>query len=398
MLSPTLTIELLSSPGPVHEVTSDEVIFGNVHFTDKIQSPPGILTVTLVGRSETTITKRRLTTTGEATLFQLKKLLHSGPVGDNERKWPFEFIFPATSTGVERQWSRSKPYPFFRTHDLPPSMGFHSVEWIEEMYESRIQEGKGSVVYMIEAEWFELPTSPSIIHSETTSLKLHYVPYGKLEVMKRLIGGGGRRTPDCISLREWQFAIPMKVPKKSIFDKAYAFGINVSVGKFAHLGRPLWIGLGIRHAPQSDGPTDFVYKDAPKFVMTGCTITLIRTINARGKDERKWDHNLEVSTEEVLVKKDDMDEQLDLGHNLGRIMQLGNLETQLGLSFATYNIAQSFRIKVDITLKFRDEIYQHTFDSRGDRMIIRNPLTEEDEKMRSKLQEPRKEKLECIVL
>jgi hypothetical protein len=362
MTPPSLKIELSPSVGAAHIVTSDQKIPGKVIFTNQQTRPVGAVTVFLVGRSHAKIKEGSRLYTGTATLFQLSNTLHEGYLSPGEYEWPFEFTFPKGTSGEETAWSASPPYQVSEGHQLPPTMTFDSIQ--------ALAEGEGSISYKLEARWSVSPKPSLFSSSEKGNLDLYYLPYRKVQDPDPKFYFMGRRQFTCKS----ELLDPQSSGKsKSFFKRSKApsslFQVAFNVPEIVYIGGPLPIYIGLSHdLKASTAP------EVPTVTLTSCTVSIVRTVYARGK-LLKMEGNHELTTREVLLTKDNLDIPLAEQQNLSEIIGLSGVESKFGLSFATYNIVQTCKLEIKFKLKCVDKTFSGELDS--GKFIVLSPLTKD---------------------
>ncbi|KAH8586581.1 hypothetical protein B0O99DRAFT_644044 [Bisporella sp. PMI_857] len=361
MAASVMTIELSSSPGPHHIITSDQTISGKVTFSNKQDRPTGIVTISLVGRSETSFKKGGTIYYGKATLFHLSKTLHDGLLRQNQYEWPFEFTFPRVTDGEKKKWLDIPPYQVTEGHQLPPSMVFDSKDLERDS-------GVGSVVYMLESGFSKSSKSSVFSPLESTSLALYYIPYRKFETPAPKIALLGKEAFTCTS----KLLGPAGEKPKSFFKRiktpCSVFEVAITAPHAVYNGGPLPITLSLTHDLQNSTATE-----VPTVKLTSCTVILINTMHATGK--AVFEDDGKFSTAELLIEKKDLDIPLSESQSLSDLLSLPSIRTKYGMSFATYNLARTFKLMVKVTVECVGKIFWTELRSRN--ITVLSPFTKD---------------------
>jgi len=356
-----MEIVLSSSSGPIPIVASGQTISGKVAFLNKQDRPAGIVTIALVGKTKTTFNKGRSVYYGSASLFNLSKQLHDGPLPPKQYEWHFDFTFPEVTAGNKEKWLNTPPYLATEGHALPPSMMFDSKDFERDS-------GKGAVIYMLEAR-FSKTSKPSMFSStESADLTLYYIPYRKLETPAPRISIIGKESFTCSSKL---LGPPGEKPKgffKRIKTPCSVFEVAITAPSTVYVGAPLPITLLLTHDLQNSTASQ-----VPAVKLTSCTVSLIRTMHAAGK--AVFEDDGQFSIIELLSKKENLEIQLSESQNLSQLFAIPSFETKYGMSFGTYNIAQTFKIIVKVTLECADKTFWTELRSRN--IQILSPFTKE---------------------
>ena len=272
MATPEMAIVLSSSTGPLHIVTSDQIISGKVIFPNKKERPMGIVTISLLGTAETTFSKGRTIYNGKATLFHLSKTLYEGLLPQNQNEWPFEFTFPTITGGEKKKWLAVAPFQVTEGHQLPPSM-------ISEAEDFENNTGKAAVVYMLESTFCKSPKSSKSSPLESTCLTLYHIPHRNVEVPDPKIAIMGKESFTCTS----KLLDPTAEKTKSSFFKRTKtprsiFEVSIATPHIVYVGGPLDITLSLAHDLQNS-----TVKEVSTVRLTSCTVTLLRTMHTAGK-------------------------------------------------------------------------------------------------------------------
>ena len=361
MATPPLAIVVSAGSGPLHIVTSGQIISGKVTFANKQDHPAGIVTVSLVGKTKTTFNKGRSVYYGSATLFNLSETLHDGTLPPKDYEWPFEFTFPEVTAGEKKKWLDTPPYQVAEGHALPPSMMFDSKDFERDS-------GKGAIVYMLEAKFSKSSKSSIFSSAERAEVALYYIPYRKLETPAPKVGLVGKESITCSS----KLLGPAGEKPKGLFKRlkvpCSVFEVAITAPQTIYVGAPIPITLLLTHDLQkSTAP------QAPTVKLTSCVVSLIRTMHAAGK--AVFEDDGQFSIMEILLKKEKLDIPLSESQNLSELLSLPNFETKHGMSFSTYNIAQTFKFMVKLTLECADKTFWTELRSRN--ILILSPFTKD---------------------
>lgn len=360
-----MDIILSSISGPPYVVTSDQVLSGTVRFVNEKKSPSGFITISLIGRAETTFNKGRTVYQSTATLFNNQQTLHDGPL-NTENEWKFEFTFPKVTTGEKKKWLDVPPYQVNDGHKLPPSTIFDSGN-IER------DSGKGFIVYFLEARFskFESKSTSIFASSEPDArVLLYHIPYRQTEVPGAQIAGMGKESytvssklldPNSVSGEKKSFFKKFKTPT-SIFEVA------VTAPRVVYVGGPLPVTLTLKHDLQgSTAPKPPVVK------LKSCSLLIVRTMHSVGKAVMEEDG--QYSTMELIAGKNDLDIPLSETNSLSDILDLSAFRTTYGMTFATYNIAQSFRFLLKATFECAEK--QLWTELKSSEIYVLPPFTKE---------------------
>lgn len=348
MADPVLQIELPPSSGPLHIVTADQLIAGKVTFSNIQERPTVIVTISLIGVSETAFAKGRTAYYGKATLFQLSTTLHDGHLPQRDYEWPFEFTFPKVTAGEKKKWLDVTPFQVNEGHPLPPSM-FFNAEGPER------SEGKGGVIYYLEASFAKSSKSSIFTSAKNASLPVFYIPCRKVQTPGPQIASVGKESFTCSSK-----LLDPKAEKPKSFLKRFktphsVFQVAVTAPHVIYSGGPIPIMLSLTHDLQNS-----TAPEPPTIIMTSCTIALIRTMSAVGR--AIFEDSGKFTTLEILYHKENLDIALSPSQNLSELFSYSELQSKLSLSYGTYNLAAKFKFRVKITLecvgeKFWTELY-----------------------------------------
>ncbi|KAH6684634.1 hypothetical protein B0J14DRAFT_573266 [Halenospora varia] len=361
MAASAMSIVLSSPPGPLHIVTSGKAISGKVIFSNQRDRPTGVVTISLLGKSETSFKKGKTLYQGSAILFRLSKTLHDGALSQNQYEWHFEFTFPKVTAGEKKKWLAIPPYQVTESHQLPISMAFDA-----EDFENNI--GRGAIIYMMETR-FTKSANPSLFSSsESSQLALYYIPYRDSKIPSPQISILGKESFTCSS----KLLDPTSEKPKSFLKRFTTprsiFEISISTPTVLYAGGPLPIILSLTHDLQtSTAPT------VPTVRLTSCSVMLIRTMHAAGRavfeDDGKY------SIVENLSVKENLQIPLSESQDLSKILDLSSFRTKFGMGFATYNLAQTFKIMVKMTLECVDKRFWTELRSRN--ILVLSPFTKE---------------------
>ena len=358
-----MEIELSSSSGPLHIILAEQIITGKVIFTNKKERPTGFVTISLLGKTDTAFSKGRTVYIGSATLLNLVTILHDGgSLAQKRYEWPFEFTFPKVTSGEEKKWLDVPPFQVSEGHRLPPSMVFDSGDFDRDS-------GKGSVVYTLEAKFSTSPKSSVFSSSESASTILYYIPYRQTELPAPRIASMGKERFTCSSKL---LGPPGEKPKgffKRVKTPTSVFEIGLTVPHTLYVGAPLPITLTLTHdLANSTAP------EIPVVKLTSCTVTLIRTMHAAGKALLTSDDST-FSIAELLLSSPTLSLPLSETQNLSEILSLPGIRTKYGMSFATYNLAQTFKVMVKVTLECADKSFWTELRSKS--VVVLAPFTME---------------------
>ncbi|KAH8682880.1 hypothetical protein BGZ60DRAFT_398892 [Tricladium varicosporioides] len=361
MVASAMSIVLSSPPGPLHIVTSDQVISGKVIFSNQRDRPTGVVTISLLGKSETLFKKGKSVYQGSATLFRLSKTLHDGALSQNQYEWPFEFTFPKVTAGEKKKWLAIPPYQVTESHQLPISMAFDA-----EDFENNI--GRGIIIYMLETQFTKSGNPSSFGKSESARLALYYIPYRDSKTPSPHISPLGKETFTCSSkLLDTTSEKPKSFLKRFTTPRS-VFEVSISAPTVLYAGGSLPITLSLTHDLQtSTAPA------VPTVRLTSCSIMLIRTMHAAGR--AMFEDDGKFSIVENLLVKENLDIPLSESQDLSEILDLGSFRTRFGMGFATYNMAQTFKIMVKVTLGCVDKRFWTELRSRN--ILVVSPFTRE---------------------
>lgn len=297
---------------------------------------------------------------GTAVLFRISKTLSDGPLGPGRHEWSFEFTFPEVTEGEKKKWLDIPPYNVKDGQPLPPSMVFDSKQFDRDS-------GKGAVVYLLEAKFAKAEKTSIFGSDKTAYYPLYFVPYRKYETPAAKIGVVGKETFTCNSKLLGAQGEKPKSFLKRFKTPTSVFEVSVTAPQIVWVGGPLPITLLLKHdLEKSTAP------DVPTVTLTSCTISLIRTMHATGKAIMEDDGQYSIS--ELLGKKEKLEIPLGESHDLSALCALSDFQSKYGMSFATYNLAQTFRLLVKLELTCADKRFWTELRSN---LVILSPFTKE---------------------
>ena len=362
-----MTIELSSSNGPLHIIASNQPIAGTVHFSNTQNRPSGIVTVTLAGNAETSFSKGRTVYSSIATLFTLSLTLHSGPLPKNQYSWPFHFTFPSATSGETKKWLDVPPFQVAEGHSLPPSMVFNSEDFDNNT-------GKGAVTYSLQCSFSKSAKSSIFSPAESAVVVLYHIPSRKFDVPDARLAVLGKETFTCSSKSLDPAAAAAKA-KSSFFKRLKdktpraVFEIKITTPHTVYVGGPLPITLALNH-----DLTTSTAPETPVVKLTSCTVSVLRTVHAVGRSILEEDGKF--MNTEAIFERAGLDIPLSATQNLSEILGLeGGFKTRFGMSFATYNLAQTFKLMVKVTVECAGKPFWAELRSRN--VIVLSPFTRE---------------------
>jgi hypothetical protein len=357
-----MAIVLSSSPGPLHIVRCGQTISGKVIFSNNKDQPTGTVTVSLVGTAETSFQKSRTVYNGKATLFHFSETLHDGFLPQNQYEWPFKFTFPTITVGDKKKWLDVPPFQVTEGHTLPPSMASESEDFDRNT-------GKGAVVYKLTSTFSKSPKVSIFGPSESAYLTLYHIPRRKFEIPDPQIALMGKANFTCVS--EILGSTGGK-SKPSLFKRIRTprsiFEVAITTPLAIYVGGPLPIILSLTHDLQNS-----TAPDVPIIKLTSCQVTLLRTMHAVGKSILEEDGKF--SNAEIILGREKLDIPLLETQNLSEILALPDFRTKFGMSFATYNLAQTFKLMVKVTVECAGKSFWTELRSRN--INILSPFTKD---------------------
>ena len=361
----TMDITLSSLAGPPYVVTTDQLISGTVTYKNEKELPSGFITISLVGRSDTTFNKGRTVYQSSATLFNIQQTLHDGPL-DSENEWKFEFTFPKVTSGEKKKWLDVPPYQVTDGHKLPPSTIFDS-GGIER------DRGKGFIMYLLEAKISKSEAKSRSTFSSSdpdARLLLYHIPYRQTEIPGAQIALVGKESYTVFS--NLLDPSPSSNEKRSFFNRFKTpnaiFEISVTAPRVVYVGGPFPVTLDIKHdLQQLKAPSP------PTIKLTSCSLLIMRIMHSVGKAITEEDGKF--STLELIAGSAHLDVPLSETNSLSDILNLTAFRTTYGMTFATYNVAQSFKI----LLKARFDCAEKTLwtELRSNEVYVLPPFTKE---------------------
>ena len=265
------------------------------------------------------------------------------------------------TVGNKEKWLNTLLYLATEGHAISLLMMFDSKDF-------ELDSRKDAVMYMLEAR-FSKTSKPSIFSStESAGLTLYYIPYGKLEKPAPRISIIGKESVTCSSKL---LGPPGEKPKgflKRIKTPCSFFEVAITAPSTVYVGAPLPIMLLLTHDLQNSTASQ-----VPAVKLTSCTVSLIRTMHTAGKAIVEEDEQFSII--ELLSKKENLEIQLSESQNLSQLFAIPSFETKYGISFGTYNNAQTFKIIVKVILECADKTFWT--ELRSGNILILSPFTKE---------------------